>query len=198
MTRTTRRMPRVAAVVPALAVAAALLTGCGPAQAGSAAVVDGRRITEGDVQTATQQIKTLPWQADPPGQSTVLDWMIVAPYVIETASKYNAGISEQQVRDTLAKTAPDPSDAAVIALRGYLAIQQIVRLEEPVGKQARDEVSKRILSVPLRVNPRFGVFDPKTIALTPETPNWLVEPKTPVDGASTSPDGTQPAPTATP
>jgi hypothetical protein len=208
VTRSTRRMPRVAAVVPALAVAAALLTGCGgPSEGGSAAVVGDRRITEADLQTATSELQEVVGADNQLTQSQVLSWMVLAPYTLDVASKNGIGVSVDDAVNTLQGKVTDPSDATLLAARSAIALSRLSRgLDQAASQQAYQDVLTQVKAVKVSVNPRYGSFDTKTFSIDAVSPNWLVKTATPAATASADPnapatdpnapaDGSQPAPT---
>lgn len=199
MTRTTRRMPRAAALVPALAVTAALLTGCGgPAQSGSAAVVGDRRITEADLQTATRELQKVVGPDNPLTQSQVLSWMVLAPFTLDVAAKNGIGVSSDDAVTTLEGRVTDPADSTLLAARSAIALSRLSRgLDQAASQQAYNDVLAQVKAVKITVNPRYGSFDKEKFSVEAVAPDWLVKQAGP---APTDPaqGGVQPAPTATP
>jgi hypothetical protein len=141
----------------ALALAGALTLGAcsGTTSAQTAAKVDGRVITNEQVQVATDQINTAfeGQMQQPLTPSTTLSLLIQAPYMIEAAKKAGQPQSESAARAQLAQLqeTPAPETVQLETLRGL-------------------DVS---------VNPRYGEYDPANLAVTPDTPNWIVPSESP-------------------
>ncbi|WP_088285545.1 hypothetical protein [Kineosporia sp. A_224] len=210
-TRTTIRR-FVAAVSVAGAVLAA--SGCSGAgiDAGAAAIVGDRRISVAELQTATTQINVL---ADPGGaaperrldQRTVLSFLVTGPYFVDAATRANVGVSQADAErlfedftyenpvtkkvtrfvDPLTG-ATTPSEAAVTAVRGVLARQNVLPRQDgsgPTEAQAvatLNDISKQLQATKVSVNPRYGtlekVFDPQgqgVFPVNPSDPDWLVK-----------------------
>jgi hypothetical protein len=205
VTRSTRRMPRAAALVPASAVTAALLlSGCGgPAVSGAAAVVGDRRITESDLQVATRDLQKVVGPENPLTQPQVLSYMVVGPIALDVAAKNGIGVSQDDAVKVLAGKVTDPSEPTLLAARGAIALSQLSRgLEQAASQQAYQDVLAQVKATSITVNPRYGVFDGERFAINPVSPNWLVPKAAPtqVPADGTNPDGTpqdgsQPAPT---
>ena len=172
LTRTRRR----AAAVALTAVLGMGLSGCGSASAGSAAVVDGRRISVSDLQTATQQVGVYAQQEV--AQANVLMLLIVAPTVASMASARGVGVSDDDVRVELASTVKDPSPSTIAVVRANAALQRMTSAGDTDVMQVRDELVKRMASSEVTVNPRYGTFDKTKPAIDPAQTNWLVAPST--------------------
>jgi hypothetical protein len=165
---------------------AALLAGCGSASAGSAAVVGGRRISVGDVQSATVDAQTWVGSGTQISQTQVLYLLAIAPYVQEIATRHAAGASVDEARKALVARVPNPSDAAITVIRANISLTDMTqRLGEAKTAQALGEATKRLSADGFTVNPRFGDFDPTTGRITPILPNWL-----PGTGSQTAPSPT--------
>lgn len=158
-TRTRRRAGRTAV---ALAAGALLLAGCSQVP-GTAAVVDGRTITEGTLQQATDDLGQLVPQGIPTQQ--VLINLIAAPYLLEAAAEAGAGVSEAeavQLAEQLAAQAgldevPELGDGALDVLRATLAQQKLSQSADPAGAFASFEEDLAAADVVL--SPRYGTFD---------------------------------------
>jgi hypothetical protein len=176
-TRTRRRAARAAV---ALAVGAAVLTGCTQVP-GTAAVVDGRTITERTLQQATDELGQLVPQGIPTQQ--VLINLIAAPYLLDAAAEAGAGVSEAeaaQLAEQLAAQAglaevPELGEGSLDVLRATLAQQKLSQSADPAGAFAAFE--EELAAADVQLSPRYGTFDltaPGGI-LAPERP-W-VEPR---------------------
>lgn len=152
-------------VAASLALGLALVTaGCGTTEAGRAATVDGRVITEDQVRTARSEIN----KAFPDANLTasdVLYRLIQAPYVIDYVAKQGAPQSASVARASFPAT-DDPSDEAVELLRGQFARQAV----ENAGQQVPADLLAKAEVV---VNPRYGTFDPAQAELTASQPDWV-------------------------
>lgn len=152
-------------VAASLALGLALVTaGCGTTEAGRAATVDGRVITEDQVRTARAEIN----KAFPDANlsaSDVLYRLIQAPYVIDYVAKQGAPQSASVARANFPATA-DPSEEAVELLRGQYARQAV----EQAGQQVPADLLAKVKVV---VNPRYGTFDPAKAELTASQPDWV-------------------------
>jgi len=157
--RTRRRAARTAV---ALAVGAALLTGCAQAP-GTAAVVDGRTITEGTLQRATSELGTLVPSGIPTQQ--VLINLIAAPFLLDRATDAGAGVSEAEARqlaDELAAQAglaetPDLGEGSLTVLRATLAQQKLA--QRPDAGEVFAAFAEDLAAADVDLSPRYGSFD---------------------------------------
>ncbi|HET7475485.1 MAG TPA: hypothetical protein VFJ97_05615 [Dermatophilaceae bacterium] len=182
-----RSKSRWAAAIVALAGLMGSLGACGVNEAGAAAVVNDRVVSERDAQVAAAEAnKGLEGLQAPFSAATALPWLILSPFVLAEAAREGRGVSEYQARSALTKLA-DPSPATVELVRVILAAQNT--LSDAGIQRVLAEVGRAKVSV----NPRYGSFDPKQPGrLTPVIPSWVrtVPPS--------SPATPEPAATATP
>lgn len=154
--------------------AVALLVGCS-AQPGTAAVVDGRTISQADLDRTHADLTQIIPQLD---ARTTLVALMVGPYFIEAAEENGVGVSESQARDFAEQNAAAAGvesafgDGAVEVLRFSLAAEQLGGL--PDGQAVVAGVEDEILAADIDVNPRYGDLDPATGQLVAEAPSWLV------------------------
>jgi len=151
-----------------------VLTACGAVnEAGAAAVVDGRVISDSALQTVTDQLNTSPRVQTKLTPRDVLVTEIIGPWVLDAASAAGRGVSESQAR-ALAPEITNPSPDTVEFLRVNAAAQQ---LDQSFGPDLLAKIAKAEITV----NPRYGTFDAKSFTITPRIENWLkpVEPATP-------------------
>jgi len=192
-----------------LAVCAVLaLSGCG-SPAGSAAVVGQTRVSVNDVQTATEELRAagVPWSA-----SDVLSMLVLAPTVLPSAGKLGYAQSDADACKALAQAAqqkggkqPDCtngslSPATLLAVRTAVVTNGVTGNLGPEAAAAWwAGVLKNIEKSGVKVNPRFGVWDPPKPDLTsnswdfvvrPGTPGWLVRPSS-TETATPSPSPSQ-------
>ena len=188
----------------ALIVAAVALSGCGPIEAGSAAVVGDRRISTRELEQATADINVFTGPDRPVAAQQILYDLIVLPYALERAGQANAGVlfSEEQARRTLEQRVPDPSQGAVDALRVNASILQV---QQSQAAQAwLTAVAEDLRTATVTVNPRYGNWDSSKLkailtqqSIPPATRNWLPTPTptpTAAAGDGTEGGGAQPTP----
>lgn len=168
---------RLAAAALALS-ALMTVSACGRVTAGSAAVVDGTRISVNDLQTASTEIAGVFGEQPGNVQQAVLGWMVLGEYSVPVAEEYGIGVSEEEVRTWFADsteqgTSALPSAATVRAFQGLLSLQALAYLSmsgaEEAAEQAFAEVVDGIKSGGLKVNPRYG-----TLRLAELTSNTLL------------------------
>ncbi|KRE43939.1 hypothetical protein [Knoellia sp. Soil729] len=162
-------MKAVKARTTVLALASVLaLSACsGTTSAQTAAVVDGRVITEQQVRVATEQINKAFKPEQPLTADQALTLLIRAPYINEAAAKAGAPQSRSAARAAFKDFPEEPSDATVEILQAEASLQQI----DDAGRQ---DLTKKFAAIDMTVNPRYGTFDPSVAAVIPDQPNWLV------------------------
>lgn len=162
-------MRAVVATAVGVAAAVGMLTGCS-SPPGAAAVVDGRVISESYLTDSYTELSGIGVD-----KSTLLSLLIAAPYFIDAAEANGVGVSESEAR-TLIEDGLDGdhevSDGTVEFIRFRMAIENIADL--PDGGQILDDVDRRVLALPMSINPRYGDLDRQTgrIAITPVP--WIV------------------------
>ena len=158
----TSRMAFSARLLTLLLGATLAVSACGAQQAGAAAIVDGKSISDQDVQTASLQLNTLS-----PGQpvlpSLVLRNLILEPYVLAEAGKSTPG--DATVRKAIAKLV-NPSPATMDVVRTDLAIQAL----SPASKAS---ILNKLSKVKITVNPRYGTFDATRVTVLATSPDWI-------------------------
>ncbi len=205
---------RGAAVALAASLALTPLLGACGTQAGAAAVVGDRRITVGELQTATSEVRSIVQDPSQVSQQLVLGWLIAHPYVVQVASEQGKGVSRQDAENfftrsnfTAAGGGTSPSESSVDAVQTAYALSLLTGQESStpeVAKKSVDEVLADLKAAKVTVNPRYGTFDyrwdeqSQTFTLSPRSPNWLA-PATPATPAPATPaPGGAPAPTPSP
>jgi hypothetical protein len=186
-----------------------LLGACGT-QAGAAAVVGDRRITVGELQTATSEVRSIVQDPSQVNQQLVLGWLIAHPYVVQVASEQGKGVSRQDAESfftrsnfTTAAGGTTPSESSVDAVQTAYALSLLTGQDSTpeVAKKSVDEVLADLKAARVTVNPRYGTFDyrwdeqSQTFTLSPRSPNWLAPAGPPP--ATPAPAGA-PTPTPTP
>jgi hypothetical protein len=139
------------------------LSSCGAQQAGTAATVDGTVISEKDTQAVALELAPLAQGQQPISPGVVLSNMILAPFVLAEAGK-NAP-DDAQVRKAIAKVA-NPSPRTMDVVRTNLAIQSL-------SPESKTTILAKLGKAKIIVNPRYGAFDIKQVAVLPLSPNWI-------------------------
>lgn len=183
----TARRPRALTRAAAATVTAGalLLGGCaqGP---GTAAVIDGRTISETTVQQTRAELDALlPSPIDP---RTVVVALMVGPYFVAAAAENGVGVSEGEARrlaeqlagssgpqpvegEPSGQQAPEIGQGTLDVLRFSLASEQLARI--PQAAEVIAEVEATVFEAGIDVSPRYGDLDPQTGQLVrPEMP-WL-------------------------
>lgn len=173
MTGTTRtiRGPVAAVLVAALALAT---SACSPRETGAAAVVGERRVTTQELQNALTGLKAGNPQFAQVEQldRLVLFDLIAEPYLVSAAEGAGLGVSPSEAQAALPAT-PNADPAAIRALRGQIALN---KLNQAQATDALGAVASRLRSAGVRVSPRYGRFDDKTLSVVDAAPNWLPAP----------------------
>jgi len=148
-----------------LLVATLALSACGSQQAGAAAIVNGSTISEKNVQTVSTQLNTLAQGEQKLTTSIVLLNLILAPYVLAEADRAGKGVPDAQARKVIAKV-DKPSRETLDFVRMQLAIPSLTTA-------AKAAIVAKVAKADITVNPRYGTFDAKQIAISQSTPNWI-------------------------
>ena len=183
--------------ITALTGASLVLTGCGPTLAGSAAVVGTARITDG---TVSQQVDEL-LAAKPTGdtakvtQDTVRR-LVIDELVRQEAARLGVVVSQGAVDKALATALANSGGAAALAsaavssgippsqinyeITTSLLVTACATHLAPAQNQTQQQsalvqdVTKLATELDTRVSPRYGVWDPKSLALNPPADPFLV------------------------
>lgn len=161
----TSRLAFPSAFATLLLGATLVLSACGAQEAGAAAIVDGTAISDRDVQTVSEQLNPLSPGGQKLSSSNALLSLILAPYVLAEAQRTGKTVSTSQARQVIAKVA-DPAPSTLTFVQMQLAVQQL-------DQASRNSIVSKIAKVKITINPRYGTFDAKRIALTPISPNWI-------------------------
>lgn len=162
-------------VVGAVMVAAALAA-CS-VHPGEAAVVDGRVISQGELDTAQQELAPLLSGAT---ASDILAVLIAAPVYVRAAADNGVGISTSDAEDLLATAAgtagidpvPDYGTGSLEVARFSLASARLAALDG--GDAIVAEVQAEVGAQDVTVNPRYGTFDQETGRVALADPDWIV------------------------
>jgi hypothetical protein len=141
-----------------------LVSGCA-STSGTAAIVDGRRITEEDARLAAEQINQ---QFKPQTTFTAkaaLSSLIFAPALIEAAEAKGQVQSAGSARSKLPDV-QDPADSTILLVRASDAAQRLTAEDE-------QKILARIAKMKVTVNPRYGTFDASQPGVIDSVPSWI-------------------------
>lgn len=180
LVRRTRRHPR-SGVVTLVAAAAGLtlLSACGNISANEAAVIDGERIGEDELQETISELNTI--AAEPFTPSTVLSELTRAPFLNAAFAGTSAELTDQEVSQFLTDNGlDDPSSLTVDVARTrqyQTLLQNPEAMQDPQVAEAAAQLQEitvaDIEKLDVEVNPRYGSFDPQTASIVPEAPEWI-------------------------
>jgi hypothetical protein len=150
-------------LLTAVIAAALLMAGCG--RADTAAVVDGRVITESGVIATSDQVTRYAGQPMP--ARDVINRLVVLPAVLDVLGERDVTITDAAARSAVAGI-PDPTPYLLDLARLDLAIGQMTQ-EDMV------EVTSRLQDIDVEVNPRYGSFNPEQASVTATSPDWIAD-----------------------
>ncbi len=143
-----------------------LLSGCSGISSGEAATIDGTTISQSDLQEVTDQFNAVAQQPATPSQ--VLDTLIKAPALKQMVAGSGQEVTDNELLSQLASLegAPaQPNPLMADYLHGLVYSQM-------VGGEVQSEL---LADVDVEVNPRYGSWDPETLTLADETPEWIAQ-----------------------
>ena len=144
------------------------LSGC--ATADTAAIVNGHRISESEVQDAVSLIHEVVPQAQL-DTSTALQLLVFAPFVNPVAERAGKGISDSQARASVG----DESGVLNQAALDLIKASDLLNPQNPnaLDQQQQAEAIDQLRKAKVTLNPRYGTFDPKTLKFDVSKPNWI-------------------------
>ncbi|MFD1717152.1 hypothetical protein [Georgenia deserti] len=161
--------------VVALAACGAVVAGCS-AQPGTAAVVNGTRITESQVDAATRDWNTI--SAQPVSLSQVAHTLVQAELFEPIATDAGYGYSDQQVEQALSQAAtsqqmqpPEEYSEAAIDL-GRFILQQGDISQSQDAQDLLTRLQQATDQAALEMNPRYGTPD-SAGQIVPTSYPWL-------------------------
>lgn len=162
-------------IVTAVVVGVLAVAGC--ATADTAAVVNGHRISEQEVQDATTQI-TKAYPDSSLNTASALSSLVMASFINQVAEESGKGLSDSAARAAIANI-EDPVPATLELVKSSLSSQQLTSVEQ--GK-----VVELASKAKVTLNPRYGTFDSKEVSFGVSQPNWIkAEPAQPAAPATT-------------
>lgn len=161
-----------------VALVVALTVGGCSVSPGAAAVVEGRPISQSELEETHADFRRLVPEADA-GQ--VLVAMIVAPLFIDAAADNGVGVSAQQaaafIQERAAATGGDPSaeysDGVLEIIQFSLAAQNLQSL--PEGGEILTDVATSVEEMDIDINPRYGELDTASGSIVPLARPWIVQ-----------------------
>lgn len=157
-------------------VTAGVLAVSGCATADTAAIVNGHRITEQDLQQATSQIKAA-YPSSTLDTANALSSLVMASFINQVADESGKGLSDSAARAAVVEI-QDPGPATLELVKSSLSSQQLTTVEQ--GKVV--ELATR---AKVTLNPRYGTFDAKKVSFAASQPNWIkAEPATPAPASA--------------
>jgi hypothetical protein len=169
-----------AAIVASVVAGVLVVSGC--ATADTAAIVNGHRITEQEVQEATAQI-TKAYPDSTLNSANALSSLVMAGFINQVADENGKGLSDSAAKAAITEI-EEPTAATLELVKSSLSSQQLTTVEQ--GKVV-ELASKAEVSM----NPRYGTFDAKQVRFDASQPNWIkAEPApAPSEPAPTTPAG---------
>ena len=157
---------RLVSLVAALAAAAILTSGCGAVERPTtAAVVDGRVITTGELTRTAEQLDAAKVLAQPATETDVLNWLILAGF-IERQTAASGSWSPDDKYYAVAAQVAAPTDATLEYLKARVAVSSLTSAD-------RDAILAKLGAAQITVNPQFGRFDPADGGLKTVNAPWI-------------------------
>lgn len=172
-----RRTARAMRAGTAAALAVLLIAGC-TGRPNTAAVVDGRRISESELDRTVRELGPMLSTSAP---RDVLVALVVGPTFAQVAADHGVGVSDDDARallDTVAEssgvTAPASyGDGSLLVARYSQAVTNIQSLEDATDVLA--DANARVQGLDLDLNPRYGSLDLATGATSDADMPWIVD-----------------------
>lgn len=160
--------------------AALLLGGCSGVSSGEAAVIDGRSISMRELQETTTQLNEVSTAPSDPAQ--VLTDLTKAPLLDDVMDGSTFELTEQSVSEVLRAAGlerPTELTLDVARTRQYLALLQDPGLmQDPAAEGVVQRLQALTVEdfepLNIEVNPRFGAWDPTTVVVGEQVPDWIV------------------------
>lgn len=158
---------------------ALLLSGCSGLSASEAAVIDGRSISDSQLQEAAEQLNGISQQ-----QSTaavLLSDLALMPILDDVMGGTPLEITDQSIRELLRRNGvDDPNELTVdvVRIREYRTLlQDPAFATDPANEEVLTRLSavgqEEIEALDVQVNPRYGTWDPTSLSLVDQAPEWI-------------------------
>lgn len=154
--------------------AAAVLAVSGCATADTAAVVNGSRITERELQEAVRQLNTAVPNANL-GYADALTLLLRAPFTTPVANSSGKGVSDSQVMAALGTEDLNPAAMDIVRTSDAFNPQSPTVLTQ----EEQNKVLTHMEKADITLNPRFGHFDAKKFSVDSVVPDWIMVEPTP-------------------
>lgn len=148
------------AVIPLAA--ALVLTGCG--RPGTAATIDGERLTDAELATLVEQYGVISGEPRTPGQ--MIFSLAQFGAVLSTAQEHGAGASPEEAVALLdanleqkGADAFDYSDSLIVIAQGSVVLSNLQESDPELYTQVLEEATESFSAMDVTLNPRFGTWD---------------------------------------
>ena len=156
--------------------AAVALAGCS-AEPGMVAEVEGRTITEAELDRVTEELG--PFLADP-SRISVLNALVQSEAGVVLGDRNDIEVTSDEARDFLDALAAESGAQARTWGSGSLTIarmqligQRLTTLPDPAAASA--EFEEILANLEITVSPRYGEYDPAVGAVSALQPDWIVD-----------------------
>lgn len=168
---------RLLKVISAVLIAVLALGACS-ARPGTAAVVEGRTISENDLSLASSELSEVLGQ--PVNSQAVLQILIVAPTMIQVASRHGVSVSADDAQDFLAGEAASSGQQVAeggygtdtVTVGRYLLLDSALRSSNEGGAIGAD-LQEEFADLDVELSPRYGEWTPEA-GPTPVQPEWIL------------------------
>ncbi len=172
--------------IAAAALLAGLVLGGCSAQPGAAAVVNGERISENELDRALIDFAAVTGQEVEP--AAMLGTLVVAPVILQAAADHGVAASDDEAAELLDRqaelaglTPPESYGHGVLQVAKMTVVNQDMAAS-PAGAEAIQAVNEGIAQAEIEVSPRYGEFDATTGQVLPQQLPWIETPETALPG----------------
>ena len=127
------------------------LSGCGAQQAGAAAIVNDRVISDQDVQNVAKELTVIIPDGQKLSSTETLFSLILAPYVSAEADRAHKTVSVSEARKAIDKVA-DPAPATIEFVRMQLRFRRL-------DQASKVSIANVLRKAQITTNPRYGNSD---------------------------------------
>ncbi len=196
---------RAAAVLVATVIVGSGLSGCEQNQLGAAAIVDDQRITLSEVQGYLDRVREqrelygLPTDVGPEAARLEVERRVLDLVFERAAAEMGIAVTEAQVEETRAAEERPATELAELAAQNNVTVESLDALyrrftiereiSEAIDAQfpgadeqrLNSEFAKRLIAtasgMKIRINPRYGTFDPTVGQIAPTQFDFLRAPE---------------------
>ncbi|GEN79702.1 hypothetical protein [Actinotalea fermentans] len=168
---------RRSVVAVGAAVVAAVVAGCAP-QPGTVAEIDGRTISEADLDRVTDELG--PFLNDA-SRGAVLTALVQSQAGLELGELNDVEVSEERAAEFLTSLAKNSGVDATEWSEGSLTIARMQLLggelaQLPDAEATTAQFQQILADLDVTVSPRYGEYDPATGEIVALQPDWIVDP----------------------